>query len=366
MKAPQLAFLVCGALALACGSSSPKVPVKMDAAVTPTPDAAVDAPAAAVDAPRDVAAADGAAGDGAAGDGAAGDASPTDAQVFTGPAARGQYLAGVLNCGGCHTPQVNGVADNTRRLSGRDCAMPAVDCLSSGNLTNDVTGIKNFTDQEVIDAFRTGKFPGPSDAGVSYLFDNMPYYNFANLTDEDAAAIVAYLRAIPVISHTVAPRSGRFATRPAAAESASVPLASLPSATPASDSATKGKYLAALACLSCHTVQVTADGGAVMPKRRDAAKAFQGGIAQMVASDGGSIMFTSANLTPDMTGLRDWTKADIVNAIKMGKDRMGRTFCAPMRANAAITDDDAGSIADFLRGIPAAVSMQTACTARTP
>jgi mono/diheme cytochrome c family protein len=345
-------FCVSVALASACGSSSSP---KKDSAVTPTPDAAAERPPA--DAPgMDVR-------DAPVADAPGGDSSP-DGQVLTGPAARGQYLAGVLNCGGCHTPLLNGVADNTKRLSGRDCATPAGDCLSSGNLTNDVTGIKNFTDQQIVDAFRTGKFPSTQDGGVLYLFDNMPYYNYANLSDEDAAAIVAYLRAIPPISHTVAPLAGRFVTRPSAAESAPVLLAALPSATPASASATKGKYLASLACFACHTVPATADGGALMPKRRDAAKAYQGGIAQMITGDAGTAMFSSANLTPDMTGLKDWTKDQIVAAIKTAKDRMGKTFCAPMRANAAITDEDALSIADYLLGIPPVASMQTACSAR--
>ncbi|HVZ71985.1 MAG TPA: cytochrome c [Polyangia bacterium] len=308
--------------------------------------------------------------------------------------ARGQYLANsVLGCAGCHTPRTTGAA----AFSGVDCFVSTTvdggtSCLSSANLTNDVSGIKNLTDQQVKDAFTKGVFPQTTDAGVKYLFANMPYYQFGTLTDDDASAIVAYLRSLPATAHTVTAASGDFATRPTAAQWTTVPLASYPVASApdggadasadagaAVASAANGKYLAALVCSTCHTVNASVDGGATNPIELDATKLFHGGkeftTTVTVAVDGGadggadagadggtttiSKKIQSANLTPDTTGLKDWTPAQIVTAIKAGKDEGGRSICSPMRPFPGMTDSDANDIAAYLKAIPAAANALT-------
>ena len=100
-------------------------------------------------------------------------------------------MTSVLGCTGCHTAS----------LSGTDCFAKSgtTGCLSSANLTNDATGLLNFTDQQIKDAFTKGIDPDDSDQ-VPVL--NMPYYQFGTLTDADANAIVKYLRTVPgVIAH---------------------------------------------------------------------------------------------------------------------------------------------------------------------
>jgi cytochrome c1 len=306
---------------------------------------------------------------------------------------RGSYLVNaVLGCGGCHSPRASGDAAAPVPFSGIDCFVnttseAGTNCLSSANLTNDPAGLKNLTDQQVMDAFRKGIYPG-ADAGTQFLFSNMPYYQFSNLTDADAMAIVAYLRTLTPSSHVPATDTGSFATRPTAAQWAPVTLADLPSPVGAtadggadggsdagstSDagtaSLTNGKYLAALACSVCHT-QNTA---ATMPFQLDATKAYWGGKifpttvtvpvdAGADAGDAGdagtmtvSKMIESSNLTPDQTtGLGMWTTAQIVTTIKTAKDEAGRTTCSPMRALPNITDQDANDIANYLKAIAAA------------
>ena len=111
---------------------------------------------------------------------------------------RGDYLVNkVLGCPGCHTPSVAGgtTPDMARFLAGKDCFVKnGCDCLSSANLTNDDTGLKMLTDQQIKDAFTKGKDP---DQAGAYLFATMPYYQFSALSDDDATAIVAYLRRVP-------------------------------------------------------------------------------------------------------------------------------------------------------------------------
>jgi mono/diheme cytochrome c family protein len=304
---------------------------------------------------------------------------------LTGPAARGQYLVNnVLGCSGCHTPKAaNGSPDTTRFLAGVDCFVNSGgNCLSSANLTNDATGLKNFSDDQIKAAFTAGIDPESGDAGTKYLFATMPYYQFAFLTSADADAIVAYLRTVTGVSHMAADNTGTFATQPTSPQWAPVSLAALPSAaTPdggvdggidaAVASTSNGKYLAALLCSTCHTVNTDSQ----MPMQIDVSKAFEGGKVSTTnvqvpvdagadagdAGDAGdaattmtvSKMIESANLTPDVTGLAAWTPAQITNAISKAQDQMGRPICG-MRAFGGLLPSDVSDIVNYLQAIPAA------------
>src|SRR6185295_4926047 len=107
----------------------------------------------------------GSAGTGSAGTGAAGNDGGTtdgdaggdasDAPVLTAEQQRGSYLVNsVLGCIGCHaTPKTD--TQPAKVLGGNDCFAKDTGggCLASANLTNDATGIKDLSDQQVIDAF---------------------------------------------------------------------------------------------------------------------------------------------------------------------------------------------------------------------
>jgi mono/diheme cytochrome c family protein len=297
-------------------------------------------------------------------DAAIADAAATEAAGevgLTGPAARGQYLVkNVLSCVGCHTPQLagGGGTDNSRFLAGVECFAKDSDggCLNSANLTSDKTGLKDMTDTQIKNAFTKGIDPDPgADGGIQYLFAQMPYYQFADLTDDDANAIVAYLRTVPAVAHEAA-NTGTFTAQPSAPQWAPVNPAELPNAAAidgGTAGASNGKYLATLVCATCHTPNTAATA----PLQLDATKGFQGGkkYSTTLATDGSSITkeIQSSNLTPDSTGLKNWTAAQIVTAITAGKDEAGRTICSPMRPLPGITHQDATDIANYLLGIPA-------------
>jgi mono/diheme cytochrome c family protein len=260
--------------------------------------------------------------------------------------ARGQYLVtNVLGCAGCHTPQGGAL------LSGTDCFVKSgtTGCLSSANLTNDPSGLMNFTDQQIKDAFRKGIDPADS---TKFLFANMPYYQFGTLTDTDASAIVAYLRTVPGVSHTVQAPTAPFDVQPAAAEWAAVDPTALPSAGSAAGPA-NGKYLATLACATCHTVNA-----AGTPTHIDAAKAFQGGKIVTTTVSGASKMVQTSNLTPDATGLMTWNVSQVAAAITTAKDKNGTAICG-MRALANMTASDAIDIGTYLLSIPAVANTIT-------
>ena len=143
--------------------------------------------------------------------------------------ARGQYLVNsVLGCTGCHTPQ------GGASLSGTDCFVKSgtTGCLSSANLTNDPSGAhephRSADQGRVHEGHRSRASRG------KFLFSNMPYYQFGNLTDADANAIVAYLRTVPGVSHTVQAATAPFDVQPTAADWAAGRPDALPSAGSAS------------------------------------------------------------------------------------------------------------------------------------
>ena len=69
------------------------------------------------------------------------------------------------------------------------------------NITPDKgTGIGNWTDEQIIAAVREGVRPDGKK-----LYPIMPYMNYNVMTDDDAKALVAFLRTLKPVERTVAP-----------------------------------------------------------------------------------------------------------------------------------------------------------------
>ena len=116
--------------------------------------------------------------------------------------ARGEYLVNFGGCHDCHTPgYFLGQPDMDRYLGGSDVGfeVPGLGVFLGRNLTPDKeTGLGDWTDEEIATAITTGERPdGRTLAPV------MPYHAYAKLTEEDVAAIVAFLRSIKPVSHAV-------------------------------------------------------------------------------------------------------------------------------------------------------------------
>ncbi len=279
---------------------------------------------------------------------------------------RGRYLVeNVMVCGDCHTPRLpTGAPDTTKILAGSLCfvdAMPPADngmgCLHSRNITNHATGLANRSDAEIKAMILTGVRPGGT-----FLHPAMPYWLFSGLTDGDADAVVAFLRTVPGIDNQIPANEAPFASVPAA--TAPLPDADVPAAGGTGavhDSAVRGRYLARLVCIDCHTAP---SANPTDPKPINVAKAFQGGrLFEGFPSPpfpAGGIY--TANLTPHATGLAGWTAADIVKVLKQGKDRQDMNVCppmpvGPMGAFAGLTDADATDIANYIVNLPAGENM---------
>ncbi|MFO0743163.1 MAG: c-type cytochrome [Labilithrix sp.] len=276
--------------------------------------------------------------------------------------ARGKYLVeGVIGCSDCHTPRDKDGPIAAKFLSGVDCFID-VDgptdggCLSSSNLTNDPTGLKNRTDEEIKTMFMEGKRPNGQ-----FLNNVMPYYTLHNLRAEDADAIVAYLRTVPAVSHTARPNDPPFANVPAA--SPSFDQAKLPTVTDAGTGAdlANGRYLAQLACLECHTRHLPPGSPTVLDENKLFAgnESFPAAALGLPTGPGGfPDTIYSANITPHANGLAGWSVDDVKKAMQKGLDRQDGGVCPPMPAGplgvlGKMTDKDALDVASFIHGIPA-------------
>jgi mono/diheme cytochrome c family protein len=273
---------------------------------------------------------------------------------------RGRYLVdNVGACGDCHTPRLpSGAPDMARYLAGNSCFAdavpgdPQVGCLATRNLTHHETGLKNRSDREIKDMFLEGLRPDGKA-----LLPMMPYYVLGNMSDQDADAIVAYLRTVAPVDNQIAPSQPPFTTPPAPAPRLADALIPRPLASyPDQQAALRGRYLAGSVgvCLECHTPRDASDGLVT-------SKLFQGGNAFPAAllglPPGFPEVVYSSNITPHANGIADRTVEDIVAAIKRGEDKdQGSPLCAPMPSGpmgpfAGITDQDARDIAHYLLSI---------------
>jgi len=151
----------------------------------------------------------------------------------------GRRLSSVLGCSGCHG------AD----LTGEDWSEPGFGRLWTSNLTQAVPA---YSDAQLAATIRGGARPDGSE-----LWD-MPSHIFTHLTEEDLAAVIAFLRSRPPIG-TVHPRpafeqGGRDEIAAGLFKSSRADVAAADAAQPpdmGGDFAL-GRYLARATCAECH------------------------------------------------------------------------------------------------------------------
>ena len=300
--------------------------------------------------------------------------------------ARGQYIMNVLGaCTFCHTPLLpNGMRDQSKLLAGVDCFFDAdsptgidngtgMGCLSTRNLTNHETGLKNATDTQIKNAFRNGI--RTDDKKIAPI---MPYWIFHNMSDEDADAVVAYLRTVPGVDHQVTANQTPWSlyndgTIPPVAfvTEAEIPM---PRADTSIDmeSAMRGRYLSAKAglCIDCHTPEPPNSPFGTLPL--DFSRAFGGGrvfpkgalgLIDPVYPD----FIMTRNLTSDATGLMGWTRQQIKNTIAEGRDRDNNSVCAATHGGAispyaALEAQDLDDIVEYIYSLPAVANDTTGCS----
>ncbi len=108
---------------------------------------------------------------------------------------RGRYLVeGATHCGACHTPRnLIGGPDLTQWLAGG----PAAEGTGSvPNITSHASGLGSWSAGDIAESLKTGFTPEFDSFGSSMADVQL---NMAQLSDEDRAAIAAYLKFIPAV-----------------------------------------------------------------------------------------------------------------------------------------------------------------------
>jgi len=264
---------------------------------------------------------------------------------------RGEYLANHVSiCMDCHGtrdwtlfsgPMKKGHEGAGGEVFDKRFGFPGV--FTAKNITP--FNLAHWTDGEIFRAITTGV----SKNGKA-LFPVMPYKNYSQMDEEDINAIIAYIRTLPSIESHPAESKADFPmnfilnTIPQKANLSKRPLPS--------DIVAYGKYMTtASSCIECHTNQVN---GKIIGEEFAGGREFPVGNGNIVRS---------MNITPDVSGIGNWTKEQFINRFKMYADsaydlpkvdlvKGDLQSMMPWTMYAGMTREDLGAIYEYLRTIP--------------
>jgi mono/diheme cytochrome c family protein len=123
-------------------------------------------------------------------------------------AMKGKYLVGLLGCASCHTDgALIGKPDPSKTLAGSSIGIAYSNPMTNEfpgavyppNLTPDPeTGLGEWTLDEIVTLLRSGKTRhGRQTMAI------MPWTSYAQLSNDDAAAIASYLKSLPAVKNRV-------------------------------------------------------------------------------------------------------------------------------------------------------------------
>jgi cytochrome c553 len=257
--------------------------------------------------------------------------------------ARGKYLVESVNgCFGCHS-EVDVKSPGLPVLAGREgCghawSAEGLPWLVAPNLTPDAeTGAGSWSDDALARAIREG-----IGHDGRTLFPIMPYERYREMSDEDLASVIVYLRSIKPLRNPLPPSAPPFplsrlingVPRPITA-----PVPDPDLSTPAK----RGGYLVTLAaCADCHTPMN--DRG-----QRLEGLEFAGGFPLQSALGPKN----SANLTPDPSGIPYYDEGLFVEVMRTGRVKARELHgIMPWVYYRGMTDEDLKSIFAWLRTLP--------------
>lgn len=267
---------------------------------------------------------------------------------------RGNYLVNQVSmCGACHTPRVGNSWLGGERTDAFLAGGPLFDGGENGlrvnvpNITQDrETGLGAWSDDEIMRAIRDGVH---RDGHL--LLPPMPYGAWGHMSDEDARAIVAYLRTVPPVRNHVeriaempfmmnaALKMGAMHHEPARDVKAPV----------ATDRKAHGEYLSRLAfCADCHSLTK-------MGPSSDKDDHYAGSRIPLSEPEYGKVW--ARNLTSDSeTGLGKYSAQQLKDALKTGRRLDGKRMAPPMSLLiphlSTWTEDDLDALVVFLKALP--------------
>lgn len=247
---------------------------------------------------------------------------------------RGRYLTAVADCAACHTD----TSDPRPFAGGRPIETPFGTVLSANITPDGETGIGRWSDEDFDAALRRGQMPDGTR-----LYPAMPYPYYARMSKDDVIAIRAYLSTIPAVHKPVESNQLPFPFSIRAGMRAWNALYFEPQQfrpdPGRSAQWNRGAYLVQGPghCGACHTP-----------------KTFLGGDKDDRPYQGYAIQgWFAPDITNDVSGLRNWSAADIVEYLKKGHNRFAAA-AGPMaevveRSGSQMTDGDLEAIATYLK-----------------
>jgi mono/diheme cytochrome c family protein len=265
--------------------------------------------------------------------------------------ARGEYIfKHSWQCWGCHAasgdanaPPSGGRAFDLRSIG------PGFGIFYSRNLTPDsATGLGAWTDGEIVQAFREGV---RKDRHV--LFPLMPVDWLKGISDQDALAIVAYLRSLPPVSNRVPDNQLSFVAKALIAFNVVKPIDPITQpvvAPPPGRTVEYGRYVASnlAGCADCHTPRNLQNGKFYLDSL------LAGGSIAFGKEAGDPVYAFARNLRPEQgPGAREWTEEQFLQAVTAGMrpDSTVLTLHMPYPYYKFLADDDLRAVYVFLRSL---------------
>ncbi|MCW5907179.1 MAG: cytochrome c [Chitinophagales bacterium] len=259
--------------------------------------------------------------------------------------ARGKYLAfGPAHCVTCHVP-MDKIMEVENGLEiplsgGWELAFPGFGVFRAPNITPDgETGIGKLSDGEIA---RTLRHAVGSDGRVI-----MPFMPFQEMSDDDLAAIISFLRSQEPVKNAVKPTEYDFMAKALLAFGILKPegAKNTPPKTMLKDSTAEyGKYLAfnIANCRGCHTKMDPNTGKFV-------GEDFAGGEKFGPDAFSEGYVFVSPNITSDKTtsAIAKWTEDAFV--ARFGAGRIHKTTPMPWGAFSRMDETDLKALYRFLQ-----------------
>jgi mono/diheme cytochrome c family protein len=257
---------------------------------------------------------------------------------------RGRYLVtGVAGCFACHSEHdwTSHGAPIPAGMEGAGEVMPMPELpgrVVAPNITSDVeTGVGAWSDDELARAIREGV-----DRQGRTLFPMMLYERFRQMSDEDLASIIVFLRTVPPKRRQLVRSEIIFPVKYLVRSAPEPVTESVPSdAAMNTDPVKRGAYLVQLGgCEDCHTPSLRGQPIAGME--------FAGGEPR----NGPWGNVSSANLTPDDSGIKYYDEALFLQVMHTGYVRARELKpIMPYWVFGHMTDDDLKAIFAYLRTV---------------
>jgi hypothetical protein len=221
---------------------------------------------------------------------------------------RGRYIATALSgCVYCHSPHHWNEPD-TAMIAGREFSgevEPYADLpgrIVASNLTPDPeTGAGTWTDDQLARAIREG-----IGHDGRALFPLMPYERYRQMSDEDLASVIVYLRSVPAVKNAL-PKTEIIFPVKYLIRSAPQPITAPVEDGVTTDPVLRGKHLTQLAgCLDCHTPM----------ERGEFLAGMEGAGGHAFPGPWGFV--ASANITQDASGIPYYDEALFLEMIHTG------------------------------------------------